>query len=71
MKRTLLLLLITLFWGYVPLLCAQTEASFLPSAADARCRQWVDSVFAGLSLQEKVGQLIVTTFPAKADKHNK
>ena len=71
MKRTLLLLLITLFWGYVPLLCAQTEASFLPSAADARCRQWVDSVFAGLSLQEKVGQLIVTTFPAKADKQNK
>lgn len=64
-------MLITLFWGNAPLLCAQTEASFLPSAADARCKQWVDSVFAGLSLQEKVGQLIVTTFPAKVDKQKK
>ena len=64
-------MLITLFWGNAPLLCAQTEASFLPSAADARCKQWVDSVFAGLSLQEKVGQLIVTTFPDKVDKQKK
>ena len=64
-------MLITLFWGNAPLICAQTEASFLPSAADARCKQWVDSVFAGLSLQEKVGQLIVTTFPAKVDKQKK
>ncbi len=71
MKRILLLLLISLLWDNVSLLRAQTEAPFLPSAADARCKQWVDSVFAGLNLQEKVGQLIVTTFPAKADKQKK
>lgn len=45
---------------------AQTEDSFLPTAADVRCRQWVDSVYSHLTIQEKIGQLIVTTFPAKA-----
>lgn len=53
------------------MLHAQAEASFLPSAADARCKQWVDSVYSGLNLQEKVGQLIVATFPAKVDKQKK
>lgn len=71
MKRTILLLLAILLWGGTSLLHAQAEAPFLPSAADARCKQWVDSVFFGLNLQEKVGQLIVTTFPAKADKQKK
>lgn len=71
MKRTILLLLAILLWGGTSLLHAQAEAPFLPSAADARCKQWVDSVFSGLNLQEKVGQLIVTTFPAKADKQKK
>lgn len=71
MKRIILLLLAILLWGGTSLLHAQAEAPFLPSAADARCKQWVDSVFSGLNLQEKVGQLIVTTFPAKADKQKK
>lgn len=71
MKRTILLVLVALLWCNASLLHAQAEAPFLPSAADARCKQWVDSVFSGLSLQEKVGQLIVTTFPAKADKQKK
>ncbi len=44
---------------------------FLPSDADGRCRQWVDSVLSGLSLHEKVGQLIVATIPAKADEATK
>ena len=64
-------MLAVLLWGGTSLLHAQAEAPFLPSAADARCKQWVDSVFSGLNLQEKVGQLIVTTFPAKADKQRK
>nr|WP_278706623.1 glycoside hydrolase family 3 N-terminal domain-containing protein [Bacteroides intestinalis] len=71
MKRPILFLLAALLWGGAGLLHAQTEAPFLPSAADARCKQWVDSVYSGLNLQEKVGQLIVTTFPAKVDKQKK
>lgn len=71
MKRTILLVLVALLGGSQSLLRAQAEAPFLPSAADGRCKQWVDSVYAGLNLQEKVGQLIVTTFPARADKQKK
>ena len=71
MKRPILLLFAALLWGGTGLLHAQEEAPFLPSAADARCKQWVDSVYSGLNLQEKVGQLIVTTFPAKVDKQKK
>ena len=71
MKRPILLLFVALLWGGAGLLHAQAEASFLPSAADARCKQWVDSVYSGLNLQEKVGQLIVATFPAKVDKQKK
>ena len=71
MKRPILLLFAALLCGGAGLLHAQAEASFLPSAADARCKQWVDSVYSGLNLQEKVGQLIVTTFPAKVDKQKK
>ena len=51
MKRTILLLLAILLWGGTSLLHAQAEAPFLPSAADARCKQWVDSVYSGLNLQ--------------------
>ena len=50
---------------------AQTGGPFLPSAADNRCRQWVDSVLSGLNVHEKVGQLIVATIPARADKATK
>ena len=46
-------------------------SAFLPSAADNRCRQWVDSVLSGLNVHEKVGQLIVATIPARADKATK
>lgn len=71
MKRPILFLLAALLWGGTGLLHAQAEAPFLPSVADARCKQWVDSVYSGLNLQEKVGQLIVATFPAKVDKQKK
>lgn len=49
-------------------ICAQTEARFLPSEADRACRQWVDSVFSRLSLQEKIGQLLVPRVEAVDDK---
>ena len=39
-----------------------------PSVDGERCRQWVDSVFAGLDTHEKVGQLVVATLPATSDK---
>lgn len=71
MKRcTLFLWAIGLLLGFSSL-HAQTVAPFLPSAGDSRCRQWVDSVFTGLNRQEKIGQLIVATIPAKADKATK
>lgn len=68
-KYTLLLWIAGILWGISPL-SAQTSP-FIPSAADNRCRQWVDSVFSKLTLQEKVGQLIVATIPAKVDGKNK
>lgn len=54
MKRPILFLLAALLWGGTGLLHAQAEAPFLPSVADARCKQWVDSVYSGLNLQEKL-----------------
>lgn len=49
---------------------AQETAPFLPKADDNRCNRWVDSVMNTMSLQEKVGQLIVATVPAKNTKQN-
>ena len=72
MKRlTLLLWVAGLFILGLSSLHAQTGGPFLPSAADNRCRQWVDSVLSGLNVHEKVGQLIVATIPARADKATK
>ena len=39
MKRPILLLFAALLWGGAGLLHAQAEAPFLPSVADARCKQ--------------------------------
>jgi len=44
---------------------------YLPSSQDEQCKAWVDSVFSRLNLHEKVGQLIVATFPARADKQTR
>lgn len=72
MKRlTLLLWVAGLFILGLSSLHAQTRGPFLPSAADNRCWQWVDSVLSGLNVHEKVGQLIVATIPARADKATK
>ena len=68
----------TLFMSVIAglLLCAgrlyaQQSAQPLLAVPDARCTQWVDSVMAGLSLQERVGQLLMATSPAQADKNTK
>lgn len=47
------------------------QPAYWPSEADGRCRQWVDSVMACMKLEDKVGQLMVATFPARADKATK
>ncbi len=72
MKRlTLLLWVAGLFILGLSSLHAQTGGPFLPSAADNRCRQWVDSVLSGLNVHEKVGQLIVATIPDEQTSHEK
>lgn len=70
-KLTLLLWVAGLFILGLSSLHARTGGPFLPSAADDRCRQWADSVLSGLNVYEKVGQLIVATIPARADKVTK
>ena len=50
---------------------AQDTTRYLPSAADKACAQWVDSVFARLSLQEKIGQLLVPRVPAVDSKETR
>lgn len=42
----------------------------LLTPSDEACAQWVDSVMGRMSLQEKVGQLLMATVPAKVDKIN-
>lgn len=74
MKRlTLLLWVAGLFILGLSSLHAQTGGPFLPSAADNRCRQWVDSVLSGLNVHEKWGSSSLPPFrpeqtrPRKAD----
>lgn len=71
MKKLISLLVLALYVGQVSMLHAQTEVPFLPSTTDARCKQWVDSVFLSMNLQDKVGQLFVASFPARADREVK
>lgn len=56
MKKLTLLLWVAVLsvWG-LSSLRAQTGGPFLPSPADSRCRQWVDSVLSGMNVHEKVG----------------
>lgn len=53
------------------MLHAQDNGTLWPSAADGACRQWVDSVLSHMSLQEKAGQLLVSTLPARDTKENR
>lgn len=63
-------------WLAVGLLACATllhaqQMPFSPQAADNRCRQWVDSVMNTLTPQERMGQLLVATVPAKDSKETK
>ena len=70
-KRIVLSLLLIAVLSSNLLVEAQTYPPFLPSSEDSRCKQWVDSVFSRMNLDEKVGQLLIATVPAKADKQTK
>ena len=50
---------------------AQERVNLLLATDEVRCQQWVDSVMSHLSLQEKIGQLLVPRVPAVADKATK
>ena len=72
MKRTAFFGIVILFVLAALSVQAQTDGPrYLPSAADGACRQWVDSVFSRMSLQEKVGQLLVAKVMAEETKENK
>ena len=45
---------------------AQEKITPLLVTDEARCQQWVDSVMSHLSLQEKIGQLLVPRVPARS-----
>ena len=49
---------------------AQTTKQYLPTMAGDEVHQWVEETLAGMSVEEKVGQLIVTTVVAKSDSTN-
>ena len=66
-KRIVLSLLLIAVLSSNLLVEAQTYPPFLPSSEDSRCKQWLDSVFSRMNLDEKVGQLLLATVPAKAD----
>ena len=63
-KAKYLLGVIGFICGFSPL------QAHTPTTDDSRCRHWVDSVFSKLSVDEKVGQLLIVTVqagkPAKA-----
>ena len=47
------------------------QAPFSPSAIRTDCNRWVDSVMSKMTVQAKVGQLIVPMLPARADSETK
>ena len=71
MKRCSLLGRITLFLGMAVASVVQAMAAPFSIEADSRCKQWVDSVFAQMSQEDKMGQLVVAVFPAQADRQTK
>lgn len=65
--------LVGCLWGMLcMMLPVQAQVTPRLAAADeSRCRQWVDSVMSRMSLQEKIGQLLIPRVPAVADKATK
>lgn len=66
--RTIQLLVLSVMTGVAS---AQHQALFSPSVIRTDCNRWVDSVMSKMTLQAKVGQLIVPTLPARADNDTK
>lgn len=50
---------------------AQQSAPFSPHAIRQDCNRWVDSVMNKMTLQAKLGQLIIPTLPARVDNETK
>lgn len=70
-KRTigwLVLGALVALWGMPLHSLAQKGWVIAPQGVDGQAAQWVDSVMDGLSLQEQAGQLLMASFPARADK---
>lgn len=66
--------LIICLWGiWLSMLPLRAQEKNIPILAtdESRCAQWVDSVISQLSLQEKIGQLLVPKVPAVVDKTTK
>lgn len=70
MKKYLLLITVSVLGMMCTSSSMQAQEKVTPSLAvdDVRCAAWVDSVMSRLSLQEKIGQLLVPRVPAVADK---
>ena len=70
MKKHLLIAacLLGMMSGIIPAAQAQEKTTPRLATDESRCAAWVDSVMSRLSLQEKVGQLLVPRVPAVADK---
>lgn len=70
MKKHLLIAacLLGMMSGIIPAAQAQEKTTPRLATDETRCAAWVDSVMSRLSLQEKVGQLLVPRVPAVADK---
>ena len=83
MKRMLLLILLSLFCcDYLEIGARHHPQTPVPEEPvtplllrtcqdDARCRQWVDSVLATLTLKERIGQLLIYTIAPRRDKRNR
>lgn len=65
------LLPVCLMLGTVRLGAQEEEHSLLAGMNEPGCRQWVDSVMAGMNLREKVGQSLMVASPKQVDKEAK
>lgn len=55
---------------YIPIASAQTETTSYRSVDKEKINQWVDSVFATLNQEEKIGQLMMVIANPKSDNRN-
>lgn len=67
-----ILLLVCAIVVAIPILKAQYEPSILNAREDVLSRRsaWVDSIYNSLTLEERIGQLFIYTFPNQYNKKN-